>query len=301
MIDFPQMVSIDHPNAEYYFNRDVQCVRDFFRRKYDFDCDDYPKFEDVERKHSLDIELEASGFTKEMQLDLNEAFDKGDFEAHLRDQKSDDEEEEEGEDEEEEDDDDQEEEKEKDDKGEYDQEELEAIEEEAEEQKETLKKESRFNDWIESAQHRLNEMAAADQIEDEVPELVPMDEEQLKKYKSAIEEAEQKLKEVEISEDESGEEFHNEDAVDEEVTSANGEKKKGKRMGDFKPRGKVTEARSIYSTGSTIAPGDIRKRLAQQKTKAKKEKLKVKGKQCAVQRGRKNNKDMIKEYAGWAF
>jgi len=301
MIDFPQMISIDHPNAEYYFNRDVQCIRDFFRRKYNFDCDDFPKFEEVERKHNLDVELEASGFTKQMQLDLNEAFDKGDFEAHLRDQDLDGEEDEE-EDEEEHDDDEEDDKKnDEDDNKEYDKEELEAIQEEAEEQRETLKKESRFNDWIESAQQRLNDMAAADHIEDEVPELIPMDEEQLKKYKTAIEETEQKLKEVEISDDESGEEFHNEDAVEDEVTSANGEKRKGKRMGDFKPRGKVTETRSVYSTGSTIAPGDIRKRLMQQKTKTKKEKLKVKGKQCAVQRGRKNNKDLIKEYAGWAF
>ncbi|CAH7668803.1 RIO1-domain-containing protein [Phakopsora pachyrhizi] len=27
LIDFPQMVSIEHENAEYYFNRDVQCIR----------------------------------------------------------------------------------------------------------------------------------------------------------------------------------------------------------------------------------------------------------------------------------
>jgi RIO kinase 2 len=26
MIDFPQMVSTSHPNAQFYFNRDVQCV-----------------------------------------------------------------------------------------------------------------------------------------------------------------------------------------------------------------------------------------------------------------------------------
>ena len=32
IIDFPQMISTDHINAEYYFNRDVECVRTFFRR-----------------------------------------------------------------------------------------------------------------------------------------------------------------------------------------------------------------------------------------------------------------------------
>lgn len=72
MIDFPQMVSIDHENAEFYFNRDVQCVRDFFKRKFDFICDEYPKFEEIQRKHNLDVEVSASGFTKQMQLDLNQ-------------------------------------------------------------------------------------------------------------------------------------------------------------------------------------------------------------------------------------
>ncbi|CAF5208100.1 unnamed protein product, partial [Rotaria magnacalcarata] len=47
MIDFPQMVSISHLNADYYFDRDVQCVRDFFRRRFNFESDHYPKFADI--------------------------------------------------------------------------------------------------------------------------------------------------------------------------------------------------------------------------------------------------------------
>ena len=47
MIDFPQMVSISHLNAEYYFNRDVQSIRDFFRRRFAFQSDTYPKFTDI--------------------------------------------------------------------------------------------------------------------------------------------------------------------------------------------------------------------------------------------------------------
>lgn len=30
MIDFPQMISTSHPNAQYYFNRDVECVQRYF-------------------------------------------------------------------------------------------------------------------------------------------------------------------------------------------------------------------------------------------------------------------------------
>jgi RIO kinase 2 len=47
MIDFPQMVSVSHINDEYYFDRDVQCIRDFFRRRFAFETDVYPKFADI--------------------------------------------------------------------------------------------------------------------------------------------------------------------------------------------------------------------------------------------------------------
>uniref|UniRef100_A0AC35GV65 Non-specific serine/threonine protein kinase n=1 Tax=Panagrolaimus sp. PS1159 TaxID=55785 RepID=A0AC35GV65_9BILA len=283
MIDFPQMVSIDHENASFYFNRDVQCVRDFFKRKFDFDCDEYPKFEEIERKHNLDVEVSASGFTKQMQLDLNQAYDKGQFEAHLEEGSSETEDDEDDDDDEEADED-------------YDKEELEAIQEEGEEQKNTLKQENRFTNWIESAQNRLNELATAEKVDDEeCPQLIAMDEEQQKKYEAAIKETEQKLQELGVSdgeEDDNGLEDH------EDVTSANGEKYRKKKD---EPRGKVTQARSIYSTGSTIAPGEIKKRLLNEKNKSKKEKLKVKGKQCAVQRGRRQNRDLLKEYEGWDF
>merc|ERR1712039_590537 len=38
IIDFPQMISTDHVNAEYYFNRDVECIRTFFRRRFHFEA-----------------------------------------------------------------------------------------------------------------------------------------------------------------------------------------------------------------------------------------------------------------------
>ena len=72
MIDFPQMVSISHLNAEYYFDRDVQCIRDFFRRRFDFETDVYPKFVDIQRLHSLDNEVRASGFSKELEKQFEE-------------------------------------------------------------------------------------------------------------------------------------------------------------------------------------------------------------------------------------
>lgn len=69
MIDFPQMVSTSHPNAEWYFDRDVKCVRDFFIKRFNYESELYPTFSDIRREDSLDVEVSASGYTKEMQLD----------------------------------------------------------------------------------------------------------------------------------------------------------------------------------------------------------------------------------------
>jgi len=65
LIDFPQMVSTSHPNAEWYFNRDVECIRTFFRKRFGYASKLYPRFTtDVTRTFSLDVLVEASGFAK---------------------------------------------------------------------------------------------------------------------------------------------------------------------------------------------------------------------------------------------
>ncbi|XP_022360574.1 serine/threonine-protein kinase RIO2 isoform X2 [Enhydra lutris kenyoni] len=69
MIDFPQMVSTSHPNAEWYFERDVKCIRDFFMKRFSYESELYPTFSDIRREDSLDVEVSASGYTKEMQTD----------------------------------------------------------------------------------------------------------------------------------------------------------------------------------------------------------------------------------------
>lgn len=76
MIDFPQMVSTSHKNAKYYFDRDVECVRSFFMKRFGFVCDFVPDFdEDVHRESTLDKEVSASGFTKKDELELEEFED----------------------------------------------------------------------------------------------------------------------------------------------------------------------------------------------------------------------------------
>ncbi|XP_071338891.1 serine/threonine-protein kinase RIO2 [Trachinotus anak] len=69
MIDFPQMVSTSHPNAEWYFDRDVKCIRDFFAKRYNYESELFPTFKDIRRSYSLDVEVSASGFTKDLEKD----------------------------------------------------------------------------------------------------------------------------------------------------------------------------------------------------------------------------------------
>ncbi|KAK9751977.1 Rio2, N-terminal [Popillia japonica] len=71
IIDFPQMVSTLHPNAEMFFNRDVTCIRDFFKRRFGYESELFPKFSDIERIDNLDAEVACSGFTKEMARDID--------------------------------------------------------------------------------------------------------------------------------------------------------------------------------------------------------------------------------------
>lgn len=70
IIDFPQMISTKHINAETYFQRDVNCIRDFFRRRFGYESELYPTFEDILREDCIDIEIKASGLTKQMEKDL---------------------------------------------------------------------------------------------------------------------------------------------------------------------------------------------------------------------------------------
>lgn len=87
MIDFPQMVSISHRNAEMYFDRDVECIFKFFRKRFnlsfhedvkrsdrseaDIDYDGKLCLSSIEKSSSfLEEELAACGFTKKEQEDI---------------------------------------------------------------------------------------------------------------------------------------------------------------------------------------------------------------------------------------
>ncbi|RMZ87926.1 hypothetical protein DV736_g4855, partial [Chaetothyriales sp. CBS 134916] len=79
LIDFPQMVSVDHANAEMYFDRDVACVKRFFERRFGFVAESQgPSFHEVKKgigqdstRKRLDGQVEASGFSKKMAKELD--------------------------------------------------------------------------------------------------------------------------------------------------------------------------------------------------------------------------------------
>ena len=74
IIDFPQMVSVDHQQGQFYFERDVECVRVFFEKRFGFVNEDgaiaEPTWEAVMEERSkgekrrLDVELRTSGYIK---------------------------------------------------------------------------------------------------------------------------------------------------------------------------------------------------------------------------------------------
>lgn len=82
VIDFPQCISIQHQDADYYFQRDVDCIRRFFKKKLKYEPKSdssmldtegfgdgykyaYPDFKrDVKRTDNLDELVQASGFSK---------------------------------------------------------------------------------------------------------------------------------------------------------------------------------------------------------------------------------------------
>ncbi|KAF2240052.1 serine/threonine-protein kinase RIO2 [Viridothelium virens] len=77
LIDFPQMLSMDHSNAAFYFDRDVACIKRFFERRFGFTSDEPgPFFAEAAKEvgkgsvKRLDVEVEATGFSKKMAKEL---------------------------------------------------------------------------------------------------------------------------------------------------------------------------------------------------------------------------------------
>ena len=62
VIDFPQMVSVHHPNARAYFDRDVEGVRSFFKKRFGYEGGEVPDWDvDVRVEVDLGVGIRASG------------------------------------------------------------------------------------------------------------------------------------------------------------------------------------------------------------------------------------------------
>ncbi len=106
LIDFPQMVSIDHQQGQFYFERDVECVRVFFEKRFGFVNEDGAIEEATwdtvleeskrEGQRRLDVELRASGHiklrrSKKSLVDAHESFESESesFESESEDEETD--------------------------------------------------------------------------------------------------------------------------------------------------------------------------------------------------------------------
>lgn len=65
VIDFPQMVSVNHFNAVELFEKDLMCLNDFFTKRFSVFSEEIPNLKDIQVVKNLDLEIKASGFLRE--------------------------------------------------------------------------------------------------------------------------------------------------------------------------------------------------------------------------------------------
>lgn len=80
LIDFPQMLSTTHANAKYYFDRDVDCIKRFFAKRFKYETEEEgPHFaeaiKDSDKNVRLDVEVEATGFSRKLAKELDRYID----------------------------------------------------------------------------------------------------------------------------------------------------------------------------------------------------------------------------------
>ncbi|KRZ56430.1 Glutamyl-tRNA(Gln) amidotransferase subunit A, mitochondrial [Trichinella nativa] len=69
VIDFPQMMSTSHPEAEkwtfpdQYFERDMFCILDYFQKKFSYHIDEVPTLDGIQKIEQVDAQLKAHGYT----------------------------------------------------------------------------------------------------------------------------------------------------------------------------------------------------------------------------------------------
>lgn len=303
LIDFPQMMSTSHENAEFFFERDVTCVREMFRRKFGYESEDYPKFSDLVREDDLDAEVHCTGygFTKEMEQELLQEYGMVEL----------DENEEDGE---------------------------QAFEDEPptlvpaaaaeidecrrqlenevsySETKLTQKSDDAIRRYIESCTQYLGNLTVGPEVPDQKLAATPKVIDSVPASASSVEVVEEKIIEAATTLTDAGQEA--EDAHS--ISSNDLETDDMPELAGLDPssrmyRLKMVEQmlndarsqRSYSTTTSTIAPSvitdRIRRNMDLREKREQRKRCVAKGEASAVHRHRKENKDVVKEYAGWDF
>lgn len=285
LIDFPQMLSTSHSNAKFYFDRDVTGVRELFRRKFAYESEDYPKFEDLERDDDMDREVFCSGFTKEMEKDLLKEY-------------HDDQEESENESDEEE-------------AAGDDEKDIEVLKEQVEKEvkiSEQKVKHGNVLKYMESmAKCTEFEKAFADEDNIEVPmsSLTVKTENSIKQFSQVP--TKQHTEDDDDRKSVSGESISSNDLdlpeMDDELKDLDPQSREYRMKMVRKLLSDVRSQRSFSTSASTIAPSVIssrtRKDLIEKNKKETKKKCTPKGEASAVRRMRIENRDVMKDFSGW--
>lgn len=292
------------PNKR-FFERDVNGVREYFRKRFGYECAGFPTFDDLERDDNLDIEVACSGFTKQMEKDLLQEY-------HGMESESDDEE------------------SDKEDAPESDTEEAANNDEELNRLRQQVDAEVKFSE--EKANERDTSKAINFNIQNYIASLSehPTNSEDIDVFEDALEAVDEHRTEVNREELKPNVNVNEIDqTIDlvaklqtDDAHSVDGNVSSGgeddDELADLDPKSReyrfkmvekvLSDARSqrSYSTSaSTIAPSVVKDRIKKTlNVKEKKEQRKrcvVKGEASAVTRVRNENRDTCKQYAGWDF
>lgn len=295
LIDFPQMLSTSHPDAQMYFDRDVQGVRDLFKKKFGYESEEYPKFEDLDREDDLDREVSCSGygFTKEMETEMLQEY------GYVQTK----EENEEEDDSEAEDDN-------KsvvsDEKPDYSEDQLIELRKQVDDEVEGVERQAGDKTnasvlkYLESMSQHLAQNLSLDKPEQSDEEDVFEDAEELDPSIGTNLNQEKKVPNPEID---ASDTFDTSAEIDDELKDLDPNSrlyqlKMARRMLD-----EIRSVRSYSTTASTIAPSVITSKVkADLKEKYKqdtKRRAVPKGEASAVRRMRKDNAGVVREFAGW--
>lgn len=292
LIDFPQMLSTSHMNAQMYFDRDVNGVREMFKKKFGFESEDYPKFEDLERDDVLDVEVSCTGFTKEMEKDLLNEYHPENADSDSDESESDSETEIDANDE---------------NLDQY----RKAVEDEVKLAEEKVKKEevkskhSNVLKYMESmAKHTEFEKAFDDDVEEEFKDALS-DLALTEKVKPQA--TTSKLVEEDDAKSEGGDSISSNDLetpeMDDDLKDLDPNSREYRMKMVRKLLSDARSQRSYSTNASTIAPSVITDRIKQGITERQKRENKKrcvpKGEASAVRRMRIENRDVVKDFRGW--